>query len=87
MVSETEEKELALCELCGDVITSVSHLKWITEKLGPLAFSNPGLFLAKLKSMKLADDIFVSARDYLLRQDRIKIICAKCRRKAAIERF
>ena len=31
MVSETEEKELVLCEVCGDIITARAHLEWIAK--------------------------------------------------------
>ncbi len=87
MVSTTDEKELALCEVCGDVITAKAHLAWIVKRLGPLAYSNPTLFLSSLKEMGLADDIFSAAKDYVLRSDRIKILCSDCRRKATIERY
>ena len=87
MVSATDEKELALCEVCGDVITTKAHLKWIAAKLGPLAFSNPTLFMTSLKSMGFAENVLQSARDYALRPDRIKILCAKCKRKVTIEKF
>jgi hypothetical protein len=39
-VSKTDEKELALCEICGDIITAKKHLEWIASRLGPLAFSS-----------------------------------------------
>jgi len=87
MVSTTDEKELALCEICGDVITARAHLDWIVKKLGPLAFSNPTLFVSSLKDMGFADDVFQALKEGLLRQDRIKVLCAKCRRKATIEKF
>ena len=85
MISTTDEKELALCEICGDVITAKAHLVWVAKKLGPLAFSNPTLFLESLKTMGIAEGIAKSARDYFLRSDRLKVLCAKCRRKATIE--
>lgn len=87
MVSETDEKELALCEICGEVITTKAHLEWLARKLGPLAFSNPTLFVSSLKAMGFADDVFEAAKEDLVRHDRIKVICAKCRRKATIEKF
>ena len=85
MISTTDEKELALCEICGDVITAKAHLNWVAKKLGPLAFSNPTLFLESLKTMGIAEGVAKSARDYILRSDRLKVLCAKCRRKATIE--
>lgn len=87
MVSTSDEKELALCESCGDVITAKAHLAWLAKKLGPLAFSNPTLFLSSLKDMGFADDVFQVARDFVLRSDRIKVLCSKCKRRATIERY
>ncbi len=87
MVSTTDEKELAVCEICGDIITSKAHLNWIATKLGPLAFSNPTLFIASLKGLGFSEDVFQTAKDYVSRSDRIKIVCAKCRRKTTIEQF
>jgi len=87
MVSVTDEKDLALCESCGEVLTSRAHLEWIARKLGPLAFSNPNLFLSSLKGMGFVEDVTQAAKDYILRSDRTKVLCAKCRRKATIEKF
>ena len=87
MITQTDEKELALCECCGDIITAKAHLEWLARRLGPLAFSNPTLFIASLKSLGFADDIAAAARDYSLRSDRIKVLCAKCRRIATIEKY
>lgn len=87
MVSKTDEKELALCECCGDVITAKAHLEWIARKLGPLAFANPTVFISSLKGMGFAEEVLQAAKDYVLRSDRIKILCSKCRRRATIEKF
>jgi hydrogenase-4 component H len=86
MVSSTDDKELALCETCGDVITAKAHLEWIARRIGPLAFSNPTIFISSLKGMGLADGVLQAARDYVLRSDRIKVLCSKCRRASTIER-
>ncbi len=87
MVSQTDEKELALCEVCGDVITAKAHLEWLARRLGPLAFANPTLFVSAFKGMAFAADVFQAARDYALRSDRVKVLCAKCRRKVTLEKF
>jgi len=87
MVSTTDEKELKLCEVCGDVITAKAHLDWVAKKLGPLAFSNPTLFMSSLEGMGLAAGLAQAARDYVLRSDRLKILCAKCKRKATLEKY
>lgn len=88
MISTTDEKELALCEACGGVITTRAHLDWLAKKLGPLAFSNPTLFVASLKNMGFSDDVLQNLKEGLLqRSDRIKVLCSKCRRSATIEKF
>lgn len=87
MVSATEDKELVLCEICGDAITSKAHLEWVAKKIGPLAFSNPTIFIAALKKIGFAENVAKTAREYILRSDRIKILCAKCRRKATFESY
>ncbi len=87
MISTTDEKELALCEICGEVITAKAHLEWLAKRLGPLAFSNPALFISSLKEMKFAEDVAMITREDLVRSDRIKVLCAKCRRRVTIEKF
>lgn len=87
MVSSTEEKELIRCESCGGVVTTRAHLEWTARKLGTMAFSNPTLFIASLKGLGFAEEVAQAARDYALRQDRIKILCSQCRRRATIEKF
>ena len=88
MVSTTDEKELALCEACGAVVTTKAHLDWLAKKLGPLAFSNPTLFLVSLKNMGFSDDVLQTMKEGVLqRSDRIKVLCSKCRRSATIEKF
>jgi len=88
MTSSAKEKELALCETCGDVVTTKAHLEWLARRLGPLAFSNPTLFVASLKNMGFSEDVLGTVKDGLLkRSDRIKVLCSKCRRSATIEKF
>ena len=88
MISVTKEKELALCEICGDVVTTKAHLDWLAKRLGPLAFSNPTLFVASLKNMGFSEDVLGTVKDGLLkRSDRIKVLCSKCRRSVTIEKF
>ena len=88
MISTTDEKDLALCESCGEVITARAHLEWLAKRLGPLAFSNPALFISSLKTMGFSENILAAVKDSVeTRADRIKILCAKCRRRATIEKF
>lgn len=81
---ETIEKELQLCEICGLAIACKDHLKWIFQKIGELAFSNPTLYLSQLKSLGIADENIVSAIKDHGRSDRVKILCARCRRETTL---
>jgi formate hydrogenlyase subunit 6/NADH:ubiquinone oxidoreductase subunit I len=44
---ETHEFELQMCEKCCALIGTKKHLIWLYEKLGPLAYTNPSLLIAK----------------------------------------
>jgi hydrogenase-4 component H len=81
---ETIEKELQLCEICGDPIACKDHLKWITEKIGELAYSNPTLYLSRLRSLGIIDENIISALKDKGRSDRVKILCARCRRETTL---
>ena len=81
---ESIEKELQLCEACGDPIACKDHLKWISEKIGELTYSNPTLYLSRLKSLGIVDEDIISAMKDYGRSDRIKIICARCRRETTL---
>ena len=82
---ETIDKALALCEICGDPIACKDHLKWISEKLGELTYSSPTLYLARLRSLGIVDkDIISALKNQRGRSDRVKILCARCRRKTTL---
>ncbi|MFC1807485.1 4Fe-4S dicluster domain-containing protein [Candidatus Omnitrophota bacterium] len=78
---ETIEKDLALCEICSDVIACKDHLAWVSDRLGELTFSSPTLYLSRLKSLGIIDENLISAFKDKGRSDRVKILCAKCRRE------
>jgi len=84
LLSVSEKRELALCEVCGEPVTTKIHLEWIAKRLGPLAYSNPTLFLSSLKSLGLSETVYQTAKD-LTRSDRMKILCPHHRRKATLE--
>jgi hydrogenase-4 component H len=81
---ESIEKELQLCEICGEVIACKDHLRWIVERVGELSFSSPTLFYAKLKALGVIDENIVSALRDSGRSDRYKILCARCRRETTL---
>lgn len=81
---ETIEKELQLCERCGGVIACKDHLLWIAEKLGELSYSSPTLYQSRLKKLGIVDENVASAIKDYGRADRIKILCARCRRETTL---
>ncbi len=81
---EAIEKELQLCEICGEPIACRDHLKWIAEKIGELTYSSPTLYLARLKSLGIIDENIISVLKDNARSDRVKILCARCRRETTL---
>ena len=81
---ETIEKELQLCEICGTVIACKDHLKWIAEKIGELSFSSPTLYQSYLMGLGTIDKNIIKAYKDKGRSDRIKILCARCRRETTL---
>lgn len=81
---ETIEKELMICEVCGDVIGCKDHLLWITAKIGELSYSNPTLYQAHLKELGIIDENLLSFLKDNGRADRVKITCARCRRETTL---
>ncbi|RKY02300.1 MAG: 4Fe-4S ferredoxin [Spirochaetes bacterium] len=81
---ETIEKELQLCEMCGTVIACKDHLSWIAKKLGELAFSSPTLYQTRLRELGIIDDNILAVAKEYGRADRVKILCARCRRETTL---
>ncbi|UCD55773.1 MAG: 4Fe-4S dicluster domain-containing protein [Candidatus Omnitrophota bacterium] len=81
---EAIEKELQLCEICASPIACKDHLKWISEKLGELTYSSPTLYLSRLKNLGIIDENIISAMKDNGRSDRVKILCARCRRQTTL---
>ena len=81
---ETIEKELQLCEICGTPIACKDHLKWIAEKLGELTYSSPTLYQSRLQDLGIIDENLKTACQDQGQSDRVKILCACCRRKTTL---
>ncbi len=82
--SEQIEKKLQLCEICGETIACSDHLNWINQRLGELSFSSPTLYLAGLKNLGIVDENIISVLKDQGRSDRVKILCARCRRETTL---
>jgi len=79
---ETHEYELQICERCGANIGTKKHLIWLYEKLGPLAYANPSLLLAKsgeLVKGKSGIPEQLPKEQQARPSDFMKILCPKCK--------
>ena len=78
---ESHEFELQLCEKCGEVIGTKKHLVWLAEKLGPLAYPNPSLLLAKNKDLLSGEEVAQSeiSPESPDATDFMRILCPKCK--------
>jgi formate hydrogenlyase subunit 6/NADH:ubiquinone oxidoreductase subunit I len=79
-MTETHEYELQLCEKCGEVIGTKKHLVWLYEKLGPLAYTNPSLLIAKSGELtKKPEDVTRPKGEKPQTSDFMRILCPKCK--------
>ncbi|MBN1871674.1 MAG: 4Fe-4S dicluster domain-containing protein [Candidatus Omnitrophica bacterium] len=85
-ISSSAENKLALCEACGEVITTYAHLRWIARRLDTLSYSSPTLYMADLKAMGVITEDLIETAGEFTRADRMKILCARCRRKVTLEK-
>lgn len=81
------EKELILCDCCGEIIAPRDQLLWVAKKIGPLIFSNASLMLFYLRGLNPASKEKTSSgkEGEFMRAERIKVLCPRCRREAAIK--
>lgn len=79
---ETIEKELAVCDCCGEVIACKDHLAWIRDRLGAKAFSHP-VFLIEMQE-QFFDFEHSRPKGRLRREDYIKEVCPKCRHSIVV---
>ncbi len=77
------EKELIVCEACGEVIGTRDHVLWLYSKLGNLAYSNPSIFLTYLENLDLARRDRLDERPSH-RSDRVRVLCPECRREITL---
>jgi hydrogenase-4 component H len=79
------EKDLLLCEVCGAVISTREHLKWLAEKLGPLAYANVALVLAGQQELIPLAETVPKDKAEIGRADHVKFLCPKCRHHVFIK--
>jgi hydrogenase-4 component H len=79
-MAETHEYELQRCERCGAFIGTKRHLVWLCEKLGPLAYANPSLLLAKNDALSRERlDVASSQGADVRTSDFMRLLCPKCK--------
>jgi len=79
-MTETHEFELQMCEKCGELLGTKKHLVWLYEKLGPLAYTNPSLLLAKSGELATKPEGVEPKPDKEVRtSDFMRILCPKCK--------
>lgn len=86
-LKEVVEKELLVCECCGEVIGARDHIVWLVKKLGPSAFSNPTLILTGFRNLQIVREKARAVSGELLpprRAESFRVLCPKCRRKNTI---
>jgi formate hydrogenlyase subunit 6/NADH:ubiquinone oxidoreductase subunit I len=78
------KKQLVLCDFCGELLAPYEQILWVARRLGPLTFSNTFLMLFYLRELNLAlkEKPLPKQEQEMLRSDRIKILCPRCRREA-----
>ncbi len=75
------EKELLLCEKCGEVISTKEHVQWVARKMGPKAYANPTLALTLEGQLVTAPQGAAEpGRPASDRSDIMRVICPHCRR-------
>jgi formate hydrogenlyase subunit 6/NADH:ubiquinone oxidoreductase subunit I len=78
---ETHEFELQMCEKCGAKIGTKKHLVWLYEKLGPLAYTNPSLLIAKSGQLLTTPQDIEGQQggEEVQTSDFMRILCPKCK--------
>ena len=80
---ERIEKELVMCEICGDVLAPADQLYWLAERLGPVSFANPTLAMFSGQRLGYVEQGVSNSSVTTLRSDRMAIQCPKCKRQTA----
>lgn len=83
---EKQNKELLLCENCGNIITTKEHIHFLHHKLGAKAFSSMLVMNMLNERLRLAkgEEVAVKITDELKRKDMFNIICPNCLRKVLV---
>jgi len=78
------EKELLICDGCGAIISTIDHVRWVSERVGEKAYANPTLMLSALSNLSLVDRDRAPSTGGYSRADKIRILCPRCRREVTL---
>jgi len=80
------EKELVVCEVCGGVVGTVDHLRWVARRVGPKGYANPNLILIAHSELDLTDEAISPRPDQqpYRRADIMRFLCPRCRRAVIV---
>ncbi len=78
------EKELVLCEACGEIIGTRDHLNWVSKKIGALAYTNPTLLLVKGQELKILKENISKGQVQPVRAQQFRKLCPACRRQVIL---
>jgi len=86
-VVEKQERELLICDNCQAIITTKDHMRFIHEKLGPLAYSSISNLNMLNERLRLAGtgDTKVKIKDELKRKDTFNVLCPNCNRQLQLK--
>lgn len=79
------EKDLLLCEVCGAVISTLEHIQWLADKLGPQAYANMGLVLAGQRELTPLVGATRKDKAEIGRDDHVKFLCPRCQHDVFIK--
>jgi len=80
---ERIEKELVMCEVCGELVAPADQLSWLAARLGPASFANPTLSMFTGQRLGYVEQGIRSTSVPVLRADRMAIQCPRCKRQTA----
>ncbi len=79
------DHDLVICEVCGAIVGTPKHLRWVAEQLGAKAYANPTLILSADGAARLATrDAGRPGEPALARNDTMRVMCPACRRTTVI---
>ena len=79
------DKELLMCEKCGEVISTVDHVRWVARTAGPKVYANPALALTLEGDLTAAPQATAPAGTEADREDIMRILCPHCRRVVVLK--